>query len=161
MKKLCSPSTIPGSVTMKKPSASSRIRSPTSRRPARCWSSPPARQNITECASDRNSDVEPGEDAPPGSDRIQVEIISGATGPYAASPIPTKQRVRRRTTKVPASPDAPLARLQRITPAPTMNHLDFFSATRANTGAPIMYISMNAVPSRPRRASSGLNPRRI
>ena len=59
-----------------------------------------------------------------------------------------------------ASPDAPLARLQSATPMPTSTQRDRRSASRAKTGAPIMYTTMKAVPSRPISASSGLKPRR-
>jgi len=49
-------------------------------------------------------------------------MIVGATGPYAASPMPTRQRVSSMTANVGASPLPPLARLQMMTPTATRSH---------------------------------------
>ncbi len=46
-------------------------------------------------------------------------MMAGATGPYAASPMPTKQRVSRRVVNVAARPVAPEASDQMATPTAT------------------------------------------
>jgi hypothetical protein len=52
--------------------------------------------------------------------------------------MPTKQRVTRSSVKVCASPVAPLARLQRITPIATRSHREKRSPSQPKTGAKTM-----------------------
>ena len=73
--------------------------------------------------------------------------------------MPTKQRVSSSMPNVPASPEAPLARLHRSTPTPMSIQRERRSASRPNTGAPSMYVTMNAIDSTPMSAFSGLKPR--
>src|SRR4051794_7510596 len=76
-------------------------------------------------------------------------MIVGATGPYPASPMPTKHRVSTSSVNVCAKPDAPLARLQMPTEMPTSTQRDIRPASQPKIGAAIMYESRNAVASEP------------
>ena len=58
-----------------------------------------------------------------------------------------------------ASPDPPLARLHSITPTPMSIQRECRSANLPNTGAPSMYITMNAIESTPITVFSGLKPK--
>jgi hypothetical protein len=73
----------------------------------------------------------------------------GAVGPYAASPMPTNTRVASMIQNAWARPEAPEARLHRITPIPMIAQRRVRSASHPKIGAVSMYETMNAVASRP------------
>ena len=82
----------------------------------------------------------------------------GATGPYAPSPMPTKQRVASNRPNAVASPLAPLATLHKTTPMAISTQRENRSASHPNTGADSMYVTMNAVANSPILALASGSP---
>jgi hypothetical protein len=79
-------------------------------------------------------------------------MIVGATGPYAASPTPTKHRVISSRTNVCAIPVAPLAKApQDHSRIATSSQRDMRSPSQPKTGETSMYETRNAVASHPIR----------
>src|SRR4051794_13402847 len=71
--------------------------------------------------------------------------------------MPTKHRARIRAANVPARPDAPVARLQIATAAPTMTQRFTRPASELRIGAAIMYETRKAVASEPVLAMAAIS----